>query len=125
MTPAPHAVSSTSPTRRPKVTASRWRRTARATCSWASELASAAAQLRQAASAREAVLLSTCNRTEVYLVEGATDAAGAAWAALSERLGSDVTGYGAVHRDREAAAHLFRVTAGLDSMILGEAQIHG
>jgi glutamyl-tRNA reductase len=44
---------------------------------------------------------------------------------LSARLGSDASGYGYVRRDREAVAHLFRVTSGLDSMVLGEAQIHG
>jgi len=75
--------------------------------------------------AREAVLLSTCNRTELYAVEGESDAAGAAWDLLSERLGTDVTPYGYLRRDREAVAHLYRVAAGMDSMILGEAQIHG
>ena len=75
--------------------------------------------------AREAVLLSTCNRTELYAVEGTSDAASAVWELLSERLGTDVTSYGYVRRDREAVAHLYRVAAGMDSMILGEAQIHG
>jgi len=73
----------------------------------------------------EAVLLSTCNRTEVYLVEGAQDAAPAVWSALSDRLGADAAPYGYVRRDREAVTHLFRVASGLDSMVLGEAQIHG
>jgi glutamyl-tRNA reductase len=90
-----------------------------------SEVADALTALRDASSAREAVLLSTCNRTELYFVEGEADVAPAAWAALSERLGSDASGYGYVRRDRDAAAHLFRVTSGLDSMVLGEAQIHG
>jgi len=71
------------------------------------------------------VLLSTCNRTELYFVDGDADVAPVAWAALSARLGSDASGYGYVRRDREAVAHLFRVTSGLDSMVLGEAQIHG
>src|SRR5262249_35209631 len=73
----------------------------------------------------EAVLLSTCNRTEIYLVEGAQDAAPAVWSALSQRLGADAAPYGYVRRDREAVTHLFRVASGLDSMVLGEAQIHG
>ena len=81
--------------------------------------------LRQRAGVREGVLLSTCNRTELYLVEGETEAAGAAWDILSRRLGSDASQYGYVRRDREAAAHLFRVAAGMDSMVVGEAQIHG
>jgi len=70
-------------------------------------------------------VLSTCNRTEFYLVESDADAAPAVWAALSERLGTDATGYGYIRRDRDAAAHLFRVASGLDSMVLGEAQIQG
>ena len=81
--------------------------------------------LVDASGAREAVLLSTCNRTEIYLVEGDRDAAADAWALLSERLGADASSYGYVRRDREAAAHLFRVASGIDSMIIGEAQIHG
>lgn len=78
-----------------------------------------------ASGAREGVLLSTCNRTELYLVEGEDDAATDAWAILSERLGEDASGYGYVRRDREAAAHLFRVASGIDAMMIGESQIHG
>jgi glutamyl-tRNA reductase len=90
-----------------------------------SEVGNALTALRDASAAREAVLLSTCNRTELYFVEGDTDVAPVAWATLSERLGGDASGYGYVRRDRDAVAHLFRVTSGLDSMVLGEAQIHG
>ena len=75
--------------------------------------------------AREAAVLSTCNRTEIYLMEGERDGAAAVWRALSARLGSDVTAYGYVWRDRDAVRHLYRVAAGMDSMILGEMQIHG
>ncbi|MEP7065466.1 MAG: glutamyl-tRNA reductase [Gemmatimonadota bacterium] len=78
-----------------------------------------------AARAREIVLLSTCNRTEVYAVEGEGDAVPAIWSDFSALLGEDVSPFGYVSRDRDAVSHLFRVTAGLDSMILGEAQIHG
>jgi glutamyl-tRNA reductase len=81
--------------------------------------------LRQSSSAREAILLSTCNRTEFYLVEGESDAAPAVWDALSARLGEDAASYGYVMRDRDAVAHLFGVASGLDSMVLGEAQIQG
>lgn len=78
-----------------------------------------------ASGAREAVLLSTCNRTELYIVEGDAAAVAHAWGMLSERLGEDASAYGYVRRDREAAAHLFRVASGMDSMIVGESQIHG
>ncbi len=81
--------------------------------------------LRARADIIEGVVLSTCNRTEVYLVEGEREAAPAVWDLLSERLGASASGHGYVRRDREAAAHLFRVASGLDSMVMGEAQIHG
>ena len=83
------------------------------------------ARLRDQAGAREGVLLSTCNRTELYLVDGSGDGVREGWALLSERLGADASGYGYVRRDREAAAHLFRVASGMDSLVVGEAQIHG
>lgn len=89
------------------------------------ELVSTLGTLSEEAGTREAVLLSTCNRTEFYVVEGDRDAAPAIWSALSARLGEEASGYGYVRRDRDAIAHLFRVTSGLDSMVLGEAQIHG
>lgn len=90
-----------------------------------SEITPALEELRGPTGALEAVLLSTCNRTELYLVESDADAAPAAWRALSSRLGADASSFGYVRRDRDAAVHLFRVASGLDSMVLGEAQIHG
>jgi len=92
-----------------------------------SEVAPALETLRETHGVREAVMLSTCNRTEVYFVESHTDATEAVWQELSARLGPgvDASQYGYVRRDRDAAAHLFRVASGLDSMVLGEAQIHG
>lgn len=86
-------------------------------------LDAAAALVR--AGAREAVLLSTCNRTEFYLVDEEGTRAADALAVLSTRLGADASSYTYVRRGQEAAAHLFRVAAGMDSMVLGEAQIHG
>jgi glutamyl-tRNA reductase len=78
-----------------------------------------------AASGGEAVCLSTCNRTELYLAaESAGEAeqkAEAALLALEAELGP------ALYRLREEAAvlHLFRVAAGLDSMVPGEGEILG
>ena len=91
----------------------------------ASDVVPALTRLRERADAREGVLLSTCNRTELYVVDGAGDAVREGWALLSERLGADAREYGYVRRDREAVAHLFRVAAGLDSLVVGESQIHG
>ena len=91
----------------------------------AREVAPALAELRAAAGARECSVLSTCNRTEFYFVENEEDSASAVWTMLSRRLGRDAQPYGYLRRDREAARHLMRVAAGLDSMVLGEAQITG
>jgi glutamyl-tRNA reductase len=89
------------------------------------EIGDALNALRESAPIQEAVVLSTCNRTELYVVEDDADAAPAVWSALSARLGEEASAFGYVRRDREAVAHLFRVASGLDSMVLGEAQIHG
>jgi glutamyl-tRNA reductase len=90
-----------------------------------SELLATLHDLRSGTGAREGVLLSTCNRTEFYLVEGDREAAPYVWGLLSNRLGDEAKGFGYVRRDREAVEHLFRVAAGLDSMVVGEAQIQG
>jgi len=83
------------------------------------------ARLRESGIIREGVALSTCNRTEIYAVEENGDALPHIAAMLSRRLGDDATSFTYVRRDRNVATHLFGVTAGLESMILGEAQIHG
>jgi len=86
----------------------------------------ALAGLRGDGVAREAVLLSTCNRTELYAVEASDGLVGPhVLRGFSDRLGADCSAYGYVLRDRQAIEHLFRVASGLDSMILGESQIHG
>ena len=91
----------------------------------AADIIPALAELRASAGVRESVLLSTCNRTELYLIEGEDDPIPAVTAAFEARLGADPAAHLYVRRDREAAAHLFRVASGIDSMILGEAQIQG
>lgn len=83
--------------------------------------------LRQQHDLNEAALLSTCNRTELYLVGSEPIALrSAAMDVLTRRgtLPADQLREGVYAlADREAAAHLFRVAAGLDSMILGESEI--
>jgi glutamyl-tRNA reductase len=77
----------------------------------------------------EAAALSTCNRTELYLV--ATDSVEAETAGLgvlAREAGirpTELLGPLYSLRGAEAARHLFRVTSGLDSMIVGEAEIQG
>src|SRR5258708_15023807 len=82
-------------------------------------------ELGGVAGIREGILLSTCNRTEFYLVEGETDAAPAVWKLLSDRLGADAAGYGYVLRDRDAGRHPFCVAAGSDSLGIGGGHISG
>jgi glutamyl-tRNA reductase len=73
----------------------------------------------------EAVCLSTCNRTELYLADespdGAEEKAEAALLALEAELGPALYRL----RDEDAALHLFRVAAGLDSLVPGEGEILG
>lgn len=82
-------------------------------------------RLRESGIVREAVALSTCNRTEIYAVEHDGDALPHISAMFTRRLGRDAAKFMYVRRDRPVASHLFSVAAGLQSMILGEAQIHG
>ncbi len=89
-------------------------------------LSEAAALARELAAAGEAVCLSTCNRTELYLV--GPDAEERALAALTRVSGlPEEELHGVVYRlrDEAAALHLFRVAAGLDSMVPGEGEILG
>jgi glutamyl-tRNA reductase len=70
----------------------------------------------------EAVVLSTCNRTEIYL---AHDAEERAVSALEELAGEPLDGIVYRLHDDAAALHLFRVAAGLDSLVPGEGEILG
>ncbi|MGD1055811.1 MAG: glutamyl-tRNA reductase [Solirubrobacteraceae bacterium] len=82
---------------------------------------------------REAVVISTCNRTEVYLVVGG--AGGDLVQAEADVLGlmarraeirpTELADVIYSPRNCDAARHLYRVTASLESMILGEADIQG
>jgi glutamyl-tRNA reductase len=77
----------------------------------------------------EAAALSTCNRTELYLVTtDAVEAETAGLGVLAREAGirpTELLGPLYSLRGPDAARHLYRVTAGLDSMILGEAEIQG
>ena len=75
----------------------------------------------------ECVLLSTCNRTEVYFWSDAPDQAAAA--ILSHFMGEpqewDISTCFYRYRDAAALTHLGAVAAGLDSMVIGETEIFG
>jgi glutamyl-tRNA reductase len=70
----------------------------------------------------DAVCLATCNRTELYLADG--DEA-AALAALEDVAGEPLAGVAYRLHEADAARHLFRVAAGLDSLVPGEGEILG
>lgn len=89
-------------------------------------LPQAAALAQRLADGGEAVCLSTCNRTELYLVGDEAWARGLAALAELSGLAEDELGSVAYRLADEAAAlHLFRVAAGLDSLIPGEGEILG
>jgi glutamyl-tRNA reductase len=75
----------------------------------------------------EAVVLSTCNRTELYLVreEHADDDAVGTLAQLAGERAEDLAAALYRLRDEAAALHLFRVAGGLDSLVPGEGEILG
>jgi glutamyl-tRNA reductase len=78
---------------------------------------------------QEAVLLSTCNRTELYLVPGADErefrAAEEILARKARSRTEELERYLFRVRGDAVVHHLFEVTAGLDSLVLGEAEIQG
>src|SRR5580704_13538444 len=90
----------------------------------------AAEELRSRGILQETLVLSTCNRSEIYGVppESSHECAPGLSSFLSEFhcVRPDVLGISLYHHyDREAVRHLFRVSAGLDSQLLGEAEILG
>ncbi len=90
----------------------------------------AAEQLRSRGILEESLVLSTCNRSELYGVprEDLADSSGAVElfvASFHQLSPNELNGSLYRHRDSHAVRHLFRVAAGLDSMLLGEAEILG
>nr|WP_226824251.1 glutamyl-tRNA reductase [Acidithiobacillus caldus] len=78
--------------------------------------------------AREVLILSTCNRTEIYAhgLTGGGPEILRDWLRTFHGLDASVlAGQGFQYRGAEVARHLFRVACGLDSMIIGEPQILG
>ena len=90
----------------------------------------AADELRRQGIVEEAVVLSTCNRSELYGVSGSTIGV------VTEAMEGFLTDFHRIPRTelngklyrwtgQDAVRHLYRVTSGLDSMLLGEAEILG
>jgi glutamyl-tRNA reductase len=90
---------------------------------------SALRELTEAAGIHEAAAISTCNRTELYLVvSDPVEAESTALGVLTRQAEirpTELLGHLYSLRSGDAVRHLFQVTAGLDSMILGEAEIQG
>src|SRR3989344_3816621 len=91
------------------------------------QMVEALRQLCRVTPTREAAILSTCNRSELYLQQDQLEAdAVLAWLANYHRLSLDeLKACAYVHVDDEAVRHMMRVASGLDSMVLGEPQILG
>ena len=88
----------------------------------------ALAELSTRGVGRELVVLSTCNRAEIYAVgdtDGTAEHVGRFFSEYHEIPHEHVREHLYVHRGADAARHLFRVAAGLDSLVVGEPQILG
>lgn len=91
------------------------------------QLVEALQQLCRITPSREAAILSTCNRSELYLEQDhpSTDEV-LAWLAGYHNLSlEELRACAYVHTDDDAVRHMMRVASGLDSMVLGEPQILG
>ncbi|MES2571986.1 MAG: glutamyl-tRNA reductase, partial [Verrucomicrobiota bacterium] len=96
------------------------------------ELAGAALQLSRAPGISEAVIVSTCNRVELYVaVEDAAGGFAAIDQFIAGRAGEASSGVAAFPEaffrfsSAQSLRHLFRVASGLESMVLGETEILG
>jgi glutamyl-tRNA reductase len=92
-------------------------------------VAKALAELTALSAVREAVMICTCNRVELYVAADDADRAATGLAeVLARRAGvavGDLAEHLYQHRDASAVRHLFRVASSLDSLVVGEPQILG
>jgi glutamyl-tRNA reductase len=91
----------------------------------AERMQSALSELVHRKPVREAAILSTCNRTEIYCAAGEPREALDWFAGYHELSMGELQPYVYTLPQAEAVRHAFRVAAGLDSMVLGEPQILG
>ncbi|MFD2612549.1 glutamyl-tRNA reductase [Paenibacillus gansuensis] len=93
------------------------------------DLPKALEQLKQTKSILECVIVATCNRTEIYAVVDRLHMCGHFIRHFIENWfgvpAADFSKHLYIYEDDPAIEHLFRVTSGLDSMIIGETQILG
>ncbi len=85
--------------------------------------------LLQVPGIREVVVLSTCNRSEIYGISTQPAQSRALiekiWGAGKQVSEDEIRNHGYFHTQGDAVRHLFRVIGSLDSMVLGEMQIFG
>lgn len=81
--------------------------------------------LRESGAATEAAILSTCNRTELYVEGDSADAVLEWWMTHSSMSLDEARPFLYLHAEQDAVRQALRVAAGLDSMVLGEPQILG
>lgn len=91
----------------------------------AEAISSALATLRQNGVVEEVAILSTCNRTELYIECGSVEHVLAWWMQHAGMTLEDAQPYLYQHTEHDAVRQALRVAAGLDSMVLGEPQILG
>ncbi len=93
----------------------------------AESLGAAVGDLADQPGIHEALILSTCNRTELYCtVSGGAEEAPRRWLHQHHDLTADrLDAFLYQHNEHDAVRHMFRVATGLDSMVLGEPQILG
>ncbi|CAM3318027.1 glutamyl-tRNA reductase [Paenibacillus lupini] len=93
------------------------------------ELSEALKQLMNTSSIMECVIVATCNRTELYAVVDRHHLCGHYIRSFMEQWfklpRQQFTSHLYMYEDNKAIEHLFRVTSGLDSMVIGETQILG
>lgn len=76
----------------------------------------------------DTLILSTCNRTEIYVGDGGTESPAAVLAQIKDAIGverANLLDHLYLKSGVEGIRHLYRVACGLDSAVLGEAQILG
>ncbi|AZK46479.1 glutamyl-tRNA reductase [Paenibacillus lentus] len=93
------------------------------------DLPQALQELKRTKSVLEGVIIATCNRTEIYVVVDRLHMCGYFIRSFMEQWfgipRQEFTQHLYMYEDEQAIRHLFRVTCGLDSMVLGETQILG
>lgn len=95
----------------------------------AGDLPLALKELKETKSVLECVIVGTCNRTELYVVVDRSNRCGHYLRGFLEKWfdvpREEFNAHLYIHENQQAIEHLFRVTSGLDSMVIGETQILG